>query len=121
MKTCRICNRDLEDIQFPKNGNALRNICKECQTKRVRTRQIEFVNWVNGLKTQCSICGYNKCKEALEWHHTEDNKDFNISRFVNGNYPSDKNKQKVLNELSKCILVCSNCHREIHYNGKHVE
>lgn len=27
-------------------------------------------------------CGYNKCKEALEWHHTEDNKDFNISRFV---------------------------------------
>lgn len=41
-------------------------------------------------------------------------KDFNISRFVNGNYPSEKNKQKVLNELSKCILVCSNCHREIH-------
>ncbi len=23
MKTCRICNRDLEEIQFPKNGSDL--------------------------------------------------------------------------------------------------
>ena len=27
-----------------------------------------------------------------------------------------KNKEKVLTELSKCILVCANCHREIHKN-----
>lgn len=114
MKVCRICNRELEDDKFPKNGNALRNICKECQTRRVRIRQIEFVNWVNELKAHCSICGYNKCKEALEWHHTGNNKDFNISRFVNSNFPSEENKQKVLNELSKCICVCANCHREIH-------
>lgn len=44
MKTCRICNRNLDDILFPKNGNALRNVCKECQTKRVRAKQLEFVN-----------------------------------------------------------------------------
>lgn len=114
MKKCRICNEELEDSQFPKNGNAVRNICKKCQTKRVRKRQMEFVKWSDELKTQCSICGYNKCKEALEWHHVGNDKDFNISRFVNSNYPSDKNKQRVIDELSKCILVCANCHRELH-------
>lgn len=104
MKTCRICNRNLDDILFPKNGNALRNVCKECQTKRVRAKQLEFVNWLQSLKTECSICGYRRCKE------------FNVSKFVNSNYPSLKNKEKVLTELSKCVLVCANCHREIHKN-----
>ena len=116
MKTCRVCNRNLDDTLFPKNGNALRNICKECQTKRVRAKQLEFVNWLQSLKTECSICGYRRCKEALEWHHTGGDKEFNVSKFVNSNYPSSKNKEKVLTELSKCILVCANCHREIHKN-----
>ena len=67
-------------------------------------------------KSECSICGYKRCKEALEWHHTGGDKEFNVSKFVNSNYPSLKNKEKVLTELSKCVLVCANCHREIHKN-----
>lgn len=117
MKLCRICNRELEDNQFPKNGNALRNICKECQTKRVRIKQLEFAEWVNSLKTECSICGYRTSKKALEWHHLDGGKEFNISKFVNSNYPSAKNKEKVLRELDKCVLVCANCHRELHDVG----
>lgn len=53
----------------------------------------------------------------MEWHHTGGDKEFNVSKFVNSNYPSAKNKEKVLNELSKCILVCANCHRELHRGG----
>ena len=57
---------------------------------------------------QCSLCGYDKCPDALEFHH-EGSKDFGLA--ASGLTRSwDKTRQ----ELEKCTLVCSNCHREIH-------
>lgn len=59
---------------------------------------------------KCEICGYNKCSQALEFHHTDSTqKDFGIS--ANG-YARSWDKIKA--ELDKCIMVCANCHREIH-------
>lgn len=59
---------------------------------------------------KCEVCGYNKCQQALEFHHNDSSiKDFGIS--VNG-YARSWNKVK--HELDKCIMVCANCHREIH-------
>lgn len=59
---------------------------------------------------KCECCGYDKCKEALDFHHLNENlKSFNISdRNVSTNW------EEVKLELDKCILVCANCHREIH-------
>ena len=66
------------------------------------------VNYKGG---KCERCGYNKCITALEFHHTDPKeKDFHISSNMN------KAWDKVKKELDKCILVCSNCHREIHYD-----
>ena len=49
---------------------------------------------------------------ALDFHHLNPKeKDFNLSNR-NLNMDWDVIKE----ELDKCILVCSNCHREIHYN-----
>lgn len=60
---------------------------------------------------ECSICGYNKCKQALDFHHVDENsKDYNISQFRS----SGISRIKLREELQKCILVCANCHREIH-------
>lgn len=59
---------------------------------------------------KCLICGYNRCKSALEFHHTDPNqKDFGISK---DGYTRSWEKVKL--ELDKCICVCANCHREIH-------
>lgn len=60
---------------------------------------------------KCKCCGYNKCISALEFHHLDPSvKEFNIGQ--KGYTRSwDKNKK----ELDKCILVCANCHREIHH------
>jgi hypothetical protein len=59
---------------------------------------------------QCSICGYNKCLQALEFHHLESNKkDFGIS--AKG---YTRSWQMIIKELDKCVLLCANCHREVH-------
>ncbi len=115
LKICIVCKNDLDENDFPKNGNGSRNQCKKCCVDRVRLKQLEFTKWSNDLKTECIVCKYNRSKVGIDWHHLDENeKDFEISRFVSSNYPSDKNKEKVLIEMSKCVCLCSNCHREFH-------
>jgi 5-methylcytosine-specific restriction endonuclease McrA len=59
---------------------------------------------------KCCRCGYSKCTSALEFHHLDPaEKDFAISG--RGCTISWKKLEK---ELEKTILVCANCHREIH-------
>ncbi len=58
---------------------------------------------------KCTICGYDKCNRNLAFHHIDPNmKDFNIS--AKGSWGFERIKA----ELDKCILVCHNCHGEIH-------
>ena len=74
-------------------------------------RKKERLILVSGGK--CCCCGYNKCYSALEFHHIDpQEKDFGISS--NAHIAFDK----ALAEIRKCILVCANCHAEIHYNQK---
>jgi len=59
---------------------------------------------------KCEVCGYDRCVEALEFHHRDlSEKEFGIS--AKGYSRSWK---AVMKELDKCILVCANCHRELH-------
>ena len=75
--------------------------------KNFRQRLKERSVYVMG--EQCQCCGYNKCISALEFHHLNPKeKDFSFGGNTNRSWSSTRN------ELSKCILVCSNCHREIH-------
>jgi hypothetical protein len=58
----------------------------------------------------CDRCGYDRCLEALEFHHEEKGlKDFGIS--ARG---YTRSWEKIKQELEKCTLLCANCHREIH-------
>jgi hypothetical protein len=57
---------------------------------------------------QCLLCGYDKCLEALSFHHAG-GKEFGIS--AKG---YTRSWDKVQAELDNCILVCHNCHAEIH-------
>lgn len=59
---------------------------------------------------KCERCGYDKCSRALEFHHLDPNeKDFGI-----GHKGYTRSWEKVKEELDKCIMVCANCHAEIH-------
>lgn len=83
----------------------------------VRKNKIESVKrWKRKLKEEmvelkggkCVVCGYDKSLRALHFHHTiPSEKDITISS-------NSMTKEKVIKELEKCVLVCSNCHSEIH-------
>lgn len=64
------------------------------------------------LGGKCNVCGYNKCFNALEFHHPKSNKEGNVSSLL-----KNESRQKLLKEVEKCILLCANCHREFHYKG----
>ena len=63
---------------------------------------------------KCSKCGYDKCPASLDFHHINPlEKDSTIKSLM------DKSWKKIEKELTKCILLCSNCHREYHWKEKH--
>lgn len=58
----------------------------------------------------CSACGYNKYYGALEFHHVDPSeKDVNWTKLRLRSW------DKITQELDKCVLLCSNCHREEHH------
>ena len=84
---------------------------KERNYQRVKDRRNKLKKMgVEYLGGKCIKCGYNKCVWALEFHHKNPNeKDFTFSRYGNLSW------EKLKKELVKCDLVCSNCHKEIHF------
>ncbi len=78
------------------------------QQDRGRQRKLQLIE-LNG--DRCGKCGYSRNFSALEFHHVDPTrKDFALDlRSL-----SNRKWSNVLKEAEKCILVCSNCHKEIH-------
>ena len=63
---------------------------------------------------RCGICGYYRCDAALEFHHV--NPKDKLYALSDSKF---RTLEEDLEEAKKCILVCSNCHREIHYTYRY--
>ena len=57
----------------------------------------------------CSMCGYNKNIAALEFHHPEGEGKLDRSLLLN-----IRSMDKVLRDAEPLVLLCANCHREVH-------
>jgi transcription elongation factor Elf1 len=80
---------------------------KQAVAKRRKKVRVMLVEYKGG---KCILCGYHKIIGALELHHIDSSKkDFGLSA-----HGLTKAWVKVKKEADKCILVCANCHREIH-------
>lgn len=105
-KKCLICGKPFT----PKNKNANQRTC--CYICMPEGQQLLRGDFLAKIKQQrggkCEKCGYNKCLKALEFHHLDPaQKDFTIS--------NDHFKLvEAIEESKKCILICANCHRELH-------
>lgn len=105
-KETRISHQRLRNVIRLKNVTS-----KDSYTyvKEYRKRVKEELIAYKGGK--CEICGYNKCIAALDFHHINpEDKGFAIS-----NSNIYKNIEALKREVDKCILICANCHRELHY------
>jgi len=91
---CKLCDRDYQII-------FLKNLKKKC------------LDYKGG---KCERCKYDKCVRSMHFHHVDPSlKEFSISdRNPNTNKNGTKKWDSVKKELDKCILLCSNCHYEVH-------
>jgi len=115
------CNRHGEvehKLEYRKTGYRYR--CCKCLESYSSThierideyRKENKIKSIEYLGGKCSICGYDKCKQALEFHHVDaTKKEFSICDGRTRSF------EKIKIELDKCILLCSNCHRELHNIG----
>ena len=100
-----------ENFMISKNKTRSHTLCKKCHNKntikRGRLNRKTYVDYKGG---KCEKCGYNKCIEALDFHHRDKNgKDL---KFKTIRYWGIEKAKK---ELDKCVLLCCRCHREEHY------
>lgn len=107
MKTCTDCKLPKENNDYYyKQGR-----CKKCfvqmNIQRQRNLKLKAIEYKG---SKCFNCGYDKCIAALEFHHINSNeKEFSIAQTKSQSW------SRIKPELDKCVLLCANCHREIHY------
>ena len=91
-------------------------IYKKYRSKHKLDRQLNKVKAILYKGGKCSICGllYNgENGSVFDFHHIDTNtKDFDISK----SFVQPSLTEEILLELDKCVVVCSNCHRQLHYN-----
>lgn len=75
---------------------------KRAKRRAVVWRATQIIKATRG----CQDCGYNKHSEALQFDHIDDNKKGNVSNLVRSDYGWETIKA----EISKCEVVCANCH-----------
>ena len=136
-KICSNCKEDLSINNFSKKGfysngrQRYQYTCKKCHKKykdqhyinnkqyykdKARKTTITFIEWFTEIKKTlfCELCGENR-HWVLDFHHIDPKeKDREIAVLMrNGS------KRKILDEIKKCKVLCSNCHRNLHYTEKH--
>ena len=84
---------------------------KLSERNHVKRRKREIQDWFKEYKIslKCSRCGENH-PATIDFHHKKNKKE-GISKMVAYGYSIEKIKE----EIDKCIILCANCHRKIHW------
>jgi hypothetical protein len=97
---CVLCGRPVD------NNNRNRSKCQTCTTRIRRYRMKQKA--VELLGGKCMRCDWSGNIAAFEFHHPNNNKISDLSRIWNKSWKSLKD------EVMKCELLCSNCHKTEH-------
>lgn len=126
-KLCKKCGKEqpieMFELEHRENGDIRRGSCRECraeQRKKWRRnnpelyhaqasrRQNRQTEWLYSLKKPCVICGESE-PVCIDFHHINpEEKEFTIGKC------RGRSKEWLIEEISKCVCLCSNCHRKVH-------
>jgi hypothetical protein len=112
-KPCVNCNEVKPKTEFYNNGSRSRGYCKKCLSKyhqdRIRKVKIKMVLYKGGECERCSLKLESSHYSVFDFHHLDPStKDPNFSGIKFQKWETIKN------EIDKCRLLCSNCHRITH-------
>lgn len=133
-KVCSKCKIEKPITEFYKNklkSDGLQSECKECHNNRhqsyysvnkekrleqKRKMRKEIHEYIVRIKSEegCCICGLQD-PACLDFHHIADKKD-TVSNIMKNN-----SLRRVKNEIVKCVVICANCHRKLHYYNLSLE
>lgn len=84
--------------------------CKRCRAEGVvRHRQKVKEVLVSRAGGRCTICGYDRCLRALQFHH----RDPSLKRLDICGRGVTYGMDTLRAEAQKCVLLCANCHAEV--------
>lgn len=83
-------------------------------TRFYQQRKQRIVKTMGG---KCCLCGYNKNIQALEMHHVDPSE----KEFAFSDTKKYRSWEELCEEMKKCVLLCANCHREVHYPNDNEE
>ncbi len=73
------------------------------------------IKLVEGFGSECSMCGIKDDPVIYDFHHLDsDEKEFQISSKV-------MSWENLVKEAKKCVMLCSHCHRKLHFRNLIVE
>ena len=102
------------EVIFTAKRNHARFCSTNCRVKSAHKKKRKELADIK-LESGCCVCGYNKCHAALQFDHINPlEKAFNI-----GDNTDKKPLQVLLDEVSKCRVICANCHAEHTYQEQH--
>ena len=102
---CKDCRKQYRDEHYRLHKEQYKE--KAAAYKRKKTKELE--EFKSTLK--CEICGENR-PWCLDFHHTNpEEKEGEIAKLI-------ESPRRMQEEIKKCIVVCANCHRDIHYKNR---
>ncbi|MEX1178578.1 MAG: hypothetical protein WEB09_08960 [Nitriliruptor sp.] len=103
---CRPCEREAWRTWYAKSENRARHLA-QLRERRAR-RRAELVAMVREFKARpCADCGRRYPPEVMDLDHVRGDKLGDLSRLVH-----TAGRRTVVDELTKCDVVCANCHRQ---------
>lgn len=115
---CSKCKEEKSSVDFYRKADgSTQTYCKKCilevQIQRSRERKIKIIGI---LGSKCIDCGlsYPEIPSCVfDVHHLDP-----LMKGVETSILRTMNEQKMITELSSCVLLCSNCHRKRHINER---
>lgn len=127
MKTCNGCKKELPESSFSRRKSrgpkALASHCRSCRVLKVREyARNHRVTYREAIKRvwersaaairaakdkPCTDCGMKYPSYVMDFdHRNPDDKKFNLAGAK-----KRTSLKKIMKEIAKCDVVCSNCHR----------